>query len=173
MLFRSNKKGRSTFISVQSASANPAVSDTLEVKTIAARPATGQVYSFTPNICAAPNGLHTSGYNNSSVTFKWEPLSGATSYQYTVSTSATPPASGSNTTSNNKATVSGLLPATDYYIHLSNNCGTNWRTLAFTTAVAPLAVPFTDSFETAVLPDLPTNWRRENISNPLEDAQRW
>lgn len=163
-------KGSGSFLSVQSSSANPAVSNILEVQTISTRPATGQVYSFTPDVCGAPNGLHTSGYDNNSSTFKWETLSGSTSYQYTVSTSATPPVSGINTTNAN-ATVNGLLPATNYYIHLSNNCGTNWRTVGFTTAVTPLNVPFTDSFETATPPNLPTKWRRENITNPLDNAQ--
>ena len=64
---------------------------------------------------------------------------GALAYEYAITTSATPPTSGTSTTATFYA-ASGLLPQTVYYLHVRSSCtgGTfgNWSTVSFTTACA-------------------------------------
>lgn len=58
-------------------------------------------------------------------------------YQYAVTTSATPPASGTVTTVND-ITVGSLAANTLYYIHVRSNCGSGqsvWKTIAERTAI--------------------------------------
>lgn len=157
--------GPGSFISLQNTSAAPTISSTTETTTLSIRPATGQVYRFTPDTCAPPNGLRTSAYNYNSVVFKWVKGAYSGAYQYAVDTSATPPTSGTLST-NNQVTVTGLTSKTLYYIHVKTNCGTDWRTISFTTATLFLALPFVDSFETCIEPDLPAGWRTEVIGKP-------
>jgi hypothetical protein len=72
-------------------------------------------------------------------------LSGATGYQYAITTSATAPTDPTlyiNTT-NNTVTVQGLQSATQYYVYVRANCGANsyssWVSKSFVTpCLAPV-----------------------------------
>jgi hypothetical protein len=82
-------------------------------------------------------------------------------YQYDVTQSATPPSSGIFTNANT-AGISGLSPATAYYLHVRSVCGatdfSGWATVPFTTAAAnPCAAP-------ANLTITPTGVSTANIS---------
>lgn len=94
--------------------------------------------SSTPtSACAAPSGLAASGVTTSGANLSWSAVSGATSYEYAVLTSATPPASGTNITATSYA-ASGLTSNMVYYFHVRSVCGagtfSGWSTLSFTTA---------------------------------------
>ncbi len=60
--------GNNTFLSLQDASANPLVSATTENSTILTKPATGQIYRWTPYCTAAANNTATTGEKISNVT---------------------------------------------------------------------------------------------------------
>lgn len=127
--------GSGNFLSLNNATAAPTTSSTVSTNTISAKPATGQIYRFTPPSCSAPS-VTASAVSHNSATFNWPAASGATSYEYFVSTSATPPASGTNTTLLTY-TASGLSPVTQYYFHIRSSCGaafSSWATTPFKTS---------------------------------------
>jgi Secretion system C-terminal sorting domain len=108
-------------------------------------PATGTNFNFTPGAlatCAKPNGLITKAITATSDSIIWNKVNGATNYQWAVTTSATPPASGTTTASNNDTAqlASGLLAGTQYYAHVRSFCGgvdySIWSTKSFTTLKA-------------------------------------
>lgn len=90
---------------------------------------------FVPT-CSAPTVPAVTNNSNGQADFNWSTTSGSMGYEYALTTSATPPASGiAVSTTSYHAT--GLLPVTNYYFHLRNSCGSglfsNWATVLFTT----------------------------------------
>lgn len=75
-------------------------------------------------------------------TLSWTAVSGSQGYEYVVSSSATPPASGTPHGINSIA-LGGLNPGTTYYFHVRNKCGTTsysvWNTTSFSTLACPAA----------------------------------
>jgi hypothetical protein len=94
--------------------------------------------------CVNPSGLATTSITSNSVGFSWTAVPNSQGYEYAVTASATPPASGTPTNATNGAGI-GLLSSTNYYIHVRNSCiggsFSNWTTLAFTTLLNPCASP--------------------------------
>jgi len=68
--------------------------------------------------------------------FSWPFVQGAQSYEYAVTTTATPPTGGGNFTSQTNVTVSNLVTGTPYFFHLRAYCSasdrTAWETIPFT-----------------------------------------
>ncbi|MDO7848804.1 T9SS type A sorting domain-containing protein [Hymenobacter sp. M29] len=85
------------FLSLSDATAAPTVSSTSETTTIATKPATGQVYSFTPagGAVLAPSGLTFSAINTSSATVTFTDNS---TNEYGFAVTITPTAGGAATT---------------------------------------------------------------------------
>jgi hypothetical protein len=86
--------------------------------------------------CLNPQNLAVSGITNNAATVSWDVNTGASGYQWAVTTSATPPASGT-ATSLTSVNATGLTSNTVYYAHVRSNCGgtfSSWSTLSFTTA---------------------------------------
>ena len=87
--------------------------------------------------CLAPVGLTAKGVTSTSDSIKWNKNNLAANYQYAVTTSSTPPVSGTATLTNNDTTflINSLTPFTQYYLHVRSNCGSgnlsNWATLGF------------------------------------------
>jgi hypothetical protein len=91
--------------------------------------------------CAAPSTPNITAVGLNGATINWAAVAGATGYEYAVTTSATPPASGTATTSTSFAPT-GLAQATTYYVHLRTQCGTgfsSWTTANFTTLTCATA----------------------------------
>jgi hypothetical protein len=94
--------------------------------------------SFTTTIppCLAPTGLAVTNIS-SSADVSWNAVSGASSYQYAVTTSSTPPTSGGTVTTATSFQATGLLGSTQYYAHVRTDCGAGgfspWASKAFTT----------------------------------------
>lgn len=69
-------------------------------------------------------------------TAKWNKVFGAASYEYLISTNATPPGAGISIT-DSFVVVNNLNPATQYYLHVRSNCGSgsfsSWTTKPFMT----------------------------------------
>lgn len=121
--------------------------------------------------CPDITGLTVSGVTATTANTSWNDMSGsgATGYEYAITTSPTPPTSGTATTSTFYA-ASSLLPQTVYYLHVRSSCTGgafgNWSTITFTTACSPItALPWTEGFEgltTVGANNFPSCWYKEN-----------
>lgn len=102
-----------------------------------------------PPSCVAPAGLSVTAITNNSATLNWGAVGGATGYEWAVTTSATPPASGTATALT--TAPSGVLTSnTLYYLHVRTNCGgpfSSWATTSFTTLCATTTVPYSENLD--------------------------
>lgn len=96
---------------------------------------TWTTYNFTTP-CPAPTGLAATGITTTTANTSWTAVTGALGYEYAVTTSSTPPASGTaqaGTTYN----ATGLNHTTAYYLHVRTQCNAStfstWTTFPFTT----------------------------------------
>src|SRR5690606_29467687 len=87
-----------------------------------------------------------SNINVGGLTISWAPISGAVAYEYAITPTATPPASGTSTTSTSE-TIAGLIDDAPYFAHVRTNCGAGgfspWTTVPFATeayCTAPTAI---------------------------------
>lgn len=121
--------------------------------------------------CPDQSGLVVSAITSTGANTSWDNLAtnGATGYQYAITTSLTPPASGTATTSV-FFVATGLSPQTLYYLHVRAACAANtfgnWSTIPFTTQCAPItAIPWTEGFEgltTVGTTNFPPCWSEQN-----------
>jgi hypothetical protein len=93
--------------------------------------------SFTTSTapCAAPASISASAITNTSATISWAAVTGASAYEYALGTSATPPVSGTLTTTPS-VVKTGLTNGTNYYALVRTKCGTtssSWATKTFST----------------------------------------
>ncbi len=93
--------------------------------------------SFTTATCTAPTGLSATNITDDGANISWSTQIGVTGYEYIVNlVSVDPTVSGISNTSGN-ATLSGLTPSTNYYVHIRTNCGNGvfspWTEILFTT----------------------------------------
>lgn len=90
--------------------------------------------------CARTVPQTPSFVNSTIATVRWNAVTGAASYDYTVSTSPNWPASGWLNTNNTSATVTGLTPDTRYFLLVRTRCSATtfsfWDTLSFRTLPA-------------------------------------
>ncbi len=111
---------------------------------VATKPASGQIYRWTPPSCIAPGGLTASGITLTSANVSWTAASPAptSGYQYYLSTVNTAPNGATTPTGSTAAGVTsvaltGLTANTTYYIWVRSNCGgtqSGWSSvLVFTT----------------------------------------
>jgi hypothetical protein len=126
--------GSGNFISLSNSSAAPAVSTTVSTNNIATKPATGQIYTFTPATCLAPANLQATNVTSTSATFSWNAVAGAAGYEYAVSTSINPPASGTATTATS-VNLTNLTPASVNYLYVRTNCGSSFSVWARKTII--------------------------------------
>jgi hypothetical protein len=102
--------------------------------------------SFTTLTCSAIGTPNVTGVTYNTANISWVAVSGATGYEYAVTTSATPPASGTSTTATtyNPNTLNG---STTYYVHVRTQCNATtysaWTTTNFTTLTPPCDAPAT------------------------------
>ncbi len=134
--------GVGNFLSLSDASAAPTASSTIEAK-IYTRPATGQIYRFTPRVCDPPTNLVLTNVTGTSATITWTAFVGATGYEYTVTNSNTPPSGSGTATTATTANLTGLVAGVNY-VYVRTNCGggffSQWAVKAIvpcTTNVSP------------------------------------
>ncbi|RYD59478.1 MAG: T9SS type A sorting domain-containing protein [Sphingobacteriales bacterium] len=73
--------------------------------------------------CSVPTPQPATGITVSSANLSWTPgFNTPIGYEYAVTTSATPPATGTGTVGVTY-TATGLIPNTTYYLHVRQNCG--------------------------------------------------
>jgi hypothetical protein len=119
--------------------------------------------------CPDQTGLTVSNVTSSGADTSWDAI--AAGVEYAVTTSATPPASGTATT----ATFfqpTGLMPQTTYYLHVRTDCGAGnygiWVTVPFTTACTALTtLPWTENFDSLTTGNdiFPTCWNYSNATS--------
>ena len=137
--------------------------------------------------CLPPTALLGSPTTATTANISWTAASPVPSngYEYAVTTSATPPGSGT-AFAGTSTSVTGLTAQTTYYLHVRSNCGggnfSSWATsVAFTTPCAAISsLPWTEGFESATLPNLPSacwledpssgDWVTTNNSSSSNDA---
>lgn len=89
--------------------------------------------------CTAPSNLSATNITSTSATVGWSAVPPpSVNYEYVVNTTATPSYTMTGTvTTGTSANITGLTPATTYYLHVKHVCGTNsisaWVTYPFTT----------------------------------------
>lgn len=118
--------------------------------------------------CPDETGLTITTITATTASTSWFDTSadGAIGYEYAVTTSATPPVSGTATL-NSYYLASGLSPQTVYYLHVRASCAAstfgNWATATFTTACASITtLPWIENFDSVTTPALPTCWSEQN-----------
>ncbi|RYE16594.1 MAG: T9SS type A sorting domain-containing protein [Sphingobacteriales bacterium] len=84
-------------------------------------------FQFTMPECYKPGSILVSNVTDTSADFIWGVTSTANYYEYQVDPNMAPPAGGSgfSTTTGMSAHVEGLIPQTQYYVHLRSKCFTN------------------------------------------------
>ncbi len=126
-----------------------------------------------PPTCPIQTGLVMGSITANGAGMSWDDLSGNGSigYEYAVTTSATPPASGTATT-NTFYIASGLTPQTVYYLHVRSECSGsvygNWATISFTTSCAsPTALPWLENFDSLAVGTnvFPSCWGYSNAAD--------
>ncbi|CAM4382839.1 GEVED domain-containing protein [Flavobacterium terrigena] len=114
--------------------------------------------------CPDQTGLVVSNITSSGANTSWDAV--AAGVEYAITTSATPPASGTPTTATFYM-ASGLAPQTVHYLHVRTDCGAGsygiWVTIPFTTACSPIAtLPWIENFDAVTTPAIPQCWSEEN-----------
>jgi hypothetical protein len=100
----------------------------------------------TPSLCSTPTNITKTDITDASTQINWDRVSGTPDgYEYTVTSSAIPPASGTFTT-DTFVSVASLVFNSKYYIHLRTNCAgavfSNWVTDSVQTAMPVKLVRF-------------------------------
>ncbi len=120
---------------------------------------------LTPS-CIEPIGLVSASITSTGASISWDPTTPVPSsgYEYFVSTTNTLPTTAGTATTNTFAVLTGLAPATAYYIFVRANCGSGsfspWSTsMTFTTACASVT-SFVQNFDAVTLPAFPICWAK-------------
>lgn len=94
-------------------------------------------FEWSPPVCIQPTGLNVTAITTTSATLGWTSVAGATGYEWMVTTSNVPPATGNPIGAVTTVPSGTLTPATFYYFHIRSNCGANgysyWSTFQFAT----------------------------------------
>jgi hypothetical protein len=115
--------GVSTFLSLQSSSTSPTTSALFESENISSRPATGQIYKFTPPTCPSPNGMAQNSATATSIDLSWN-TGGASDWQVDYGAIGHIAGTGTvMTTTAASASISGLTGATCYDVYVRDSCG--------------------------------------------------
>jgi len=155
------------FISLNSAGVAPLGSSLIETDNIITKPATGQVYKFSPNTCVPPSGIILTSASTSAANLQWTALQGATSYQYALSNVDVEPFTGT-TSALIAASFTGLTTGTTYYFYIKSTCGTVWNKFTFKTSSIG-SLPYIENFENSLENQLPTTMNSQDLSNNFAD----
>lgn len=119
--------------------------------------------------CGTPTNLAVATNTASSGTASWSPSSTGTvgNYEYAITTSATPPATGTTVTTNS-VSFSGLQPLTQYYLHVKSFCVSGlystWASYPFTTPCVAVDLPYVENFTVGAAPALPTCMSKVDVN---------
>jgi hypothetical protein len=95
-------------------------------------------------LCPATTIPVVSNTTTTGAIINWTAISGTTGYEYAITTSSTPPTSGTATTLTTY-TATGLTPGTSYYVYIRSSCSpgifSEWASSTFTTLYPPCTAP--------------------------------
>ncbi|MCC6384883.1 MAG: fibronectin type III domain-containing protein, partial [Bacteroidia bacterium] len=121
-----------------------------------------------PPTCQSPTAPSGSPTTATTANISWTApgIPPSNGYEYAVTTSATPPGSGTPFPGTSTS-VSGLTANTTYYLHVRSDCGgsgfSTWATSApFTTPCLPASLPWSENFDGVTIPAFPSCWVKEN-----------
>ena len=162
----------STYFGSYTAAANTGIyyaSDT--VNPDPASPPTGTRTATLPRLqfvgtlasCTKPTGVQTNSLSSTSVTLGWTPpaVVPAEGYEYVMTTTNTPPATGdAGTPAPSNSVTLAVSQATPYYFWVRSKCSASLKSawtevFAFTTPCDAVGVPYTEDFESVTTPALP------------------
>ena len=115
-------------------------------------------------VCPDLTGLEVNNITDTEADFIWDDLSsnGIIGYEYSISTSTTPPLSGT-ITSSPIGSASSLTAETIYYIYVRTICNGNaygsWTSKSFSTMCTPVT-NFTQNFDSVNIPEFPSCWSK-------------
>ena len=157
--------GSGSFLNLTSIT-TPAVSSSTSVTNISAKPATGQIYRFTPPTCIAPAGYNTDLVTINSANISWAAVNPApaTGYEYYYSNVNTAPVGAGTPVSGVTASITGLNVSTTYYVWLRSDCSSgdfsNWSGPYTFTTSCPAVTDFVEGFETTTGSAFPNCWAK-------------
>lgn len=108
--------------------------------------------ALVPQACKTVANLKALNVTSSQATITWTATNGETNFEYVVTTSPTPPASGAIATNNTSFLITGLTNGVTYYVHVRTNCSlsqSEWSTVDFITSCRPPEIPFLNITTTA------------------------
>ena len=112
-----------SFLSLANTSANPAVSSTISTDNLSQRPATGQVYTFTPPTpCPTPTGLAAAATSPTTATVSFVPAAGNSTYSVSYIPTGQGGTEGYATGSASPILLTGLTPNTTYQVFINSTC---------------------------------------------------
>jgi hypothetical protein len=88
----------------------------------------------TASSCPAPTGLSATNTGSGTADLGWNIVTGAIGYEYAITTSSTPPASGTYVTPNTVTGATYTTGSQSYYVHVRTDCGSGfspWSTTSF------------------------------------------
>ncbi len=114
------------YISLNSAGSSPTASSSTNTTTINAKPATGQLYSFSPINCFTPTNVAVSNITTSTASLSWSGFS-TTGYEWKVVASgagvnATAVSSGTTSGSTSTANITNLTTGNAYDVYVRAIC---------------------------------------------------
>lgn len=120
--------------------------------------------------CPQPTNIAITNLNSTTVDYMWTGVTGSQGYDYVVDQNAAGPTSVPATTTGTAAIEVGLIPSTQYYIHVRNKCTGNgisqWLTMPFMT-LDSCTVP--DGFSSNVINNNATfSWLPRNTATAYQ-----
>ena len=123
-----------------------------------------------PPSCLPPTGFNNTALTATSTTLNWTASTSSPSsgYEYEVRTSGVGGSGATGLVTNGttgagvvSASITGLNPTTNYFYYVRSNCGagdfSSWAgPTSFTTPCTAATIPYSEGFETAVVPNLPS-----------------
>jgi hypothetical protein len=91
-------------------------------------PASGLTFTWTPPTCPSPVSLTTSNLTSTSATLTWgvPSIVPSAGYEYVYSTTNTVPTAAGTASATNSVALTGLTPATTYFVFTRSNCGSEF-----------------------------------------------
>lgn len=128
-------------------------------------PASGLTFTWTPPTCPSPTSLVVSNLTSNSATLTWgvPSIVPSAGYEYVYSTTNTVPTAAGTASATNSVGITGLTPATTYYVFTRSNCGSEfgvWTSIGSFTTQCVGVTDFVQNFETTPtgVGNLPVCW---------------